>query len=236
MPYKKGSLAEQMGKQRRRIKNRIARFQREIDKTDSAKEKVMFSSLIEQLQKEVAKTYQRNPLTFKATGYSEDTIKIAAKNLERMEANTKLGQGAQTRKNFMTQQSLNVAVSGRFIGPAISEFSREEVNIFYTATRHAWEGIGSTENRNEAILKYYFGEKWKTKDLRKFVKFILSANKEAVASAESGYLPVYDDEGKLPKQTDQNEYYQEYIAKVNYVDRNLFELIKEEFESFDPDE
>lgn len=236
MPYKKGSIAEQAGKLRRKIKTRIKRFQNEINKTSDAKEKIFFQSQIQALQQEMSRTYQRNPLTGKATGFTEDSVKIAVQNLTRQEKNTRLGTSNQQRKNFMTQQSLNAAVSGKFIGPIVSEFSREEVNIFYTATRHAWDGIGSTENRNEAILKYYFGKDWKTKDLRKFVKFILSANKEAVASAEKGYLPTYNDEGELPNQTDQNEYYQEYIAKVNYVDRNLFELIKEEFESFDPDE
>lgn len=236
MPYKKGSIAEQAGKLRRKIKTRINRFQRELDKADNTKEKVFFQSQIESLRNEMALTYQRNPLTGKATGYDEDSVKIAVQNLSRQEANTRLGTSAQQRKNFMTQQELNAAVTGSFIGPTFSQYSREEVNIFYTATKDAWEHLSSTENRNEAILKYYFGRDWKNKDLSKLVKFILSKNKDAVAKAKEGMIPRYTEEGELPTVTDQKEYYETYISRVNEINAELFSYIEEEFEDFDEED
>ena len=71
--------------------------------------------------------------------------------------------------------------------------------------------------------------------MRKFVKFVLEKNKEAVDKAKEGYLPIYDDEGKLPKQTDQKEYYESYLSRINDINKALFEIIQEEYESFDPD-
>lgn len=197
MPYKKGSIAEQAGKVRRTAKRRIARLEKEITRTASDKERNLYRQQIDVLRKQIQNTYQRNPLTNKATGFDEDSVKMAVQNLTRTNISSKIGTSSQARKNFLTQQELNTVTSVR--NPLqTGEFTAEEVSIFYRATQRAWEGAPSTANKNQLILEYY-GEK----DLREFVRKVLSVNEEAIAEAHKKASPEYRDESEAPQESDQ---------------------------------
>lgn len=187
MPYKKGSLAEQAGKVRRTAKRRIERLEKEIEKTPSDKERLFYRQQIDILRDQIQKTYQRNPQTNRATGYDEDSVKMAVQNLRRTNQNSLIGTSNRERSNFLTQQELNRAEYHDFIGPVQSTFTREEVSIFYRATQRAWEGLPSTVNRNKAILEY-FGRT----DLNAFVREVLEINRKAVEKSEQQPSSLYD--------------------------------------------
>lgn len=179
MPYKKGGLAEQLGKLRRTAKRRIAQLQKEVNQTSSSKERTFYNQMIDTLRNQISRTYQRNTQTRQATGYKEDDLRLAGQNLQRVNTAAYLGRGRQARANFITQQELNTAESYYFIGPTQGEFTREEVKIFYRATQEAWENLPASADRNRAILDYY-GET----DLRSFVeKVTREYNAEAVERA-----------------------------------------------------
>ncbi len=223
MPYKKGSLAEQAGKVRRTAKRRIARLEREISRTASDKERNLYRQQIDVLSKQIQSTYQRNPLTNMATGFDNDSIRMAVQNLTRTNISSKIGTSSQSRKNFLTQQELNTAVSVR--NPLqTGEFTAEEVSIFYRATQRAWEGAPSTVNKNQLILEY-FGEK----DLRAFVKKVLKANKEAVEEAHRKASPDYVDESEAPQDSDQSARAKsaDWVEFVNMLNRGTWETIKQ---------
>ena len=192
MPYKKGGEAEQRAKVRRTAKRRIERLEKEIARTGSDKERYFYRQQINVLRDQISKTYERNPLTYKATGFSKDELRIATQNLRRTNVASQLGTSNQRRRNFMTQQELNNAESYQFIGPVQGEFTREEAQIFYRATQEAWEGIPTSADRNRAILEYY-GET----DLREFVRKVLSLNERARRIAHEGAPEEYADESEL---------------------------------------
>lgn len=234
MPYKKGSIAEQAGKLRRTLKRRIARLEREISKSDNSKDKVLMRSQIAVMQDEIEKSYQRNPYTHKATGYDEDTVKIAIQNMSRQEQASRLGTSKQQAKNFMVQQELNAAMSGAMIGPSISRYTREEVNIFYRATQRLWGYAYSTENRNELIMEKIFGKNaWKRESFEKLVNAVLAMNREAVEKANRITEGItYANEMGLPTESDQKEKYEEYINMTTVMSGEmLIESIKEVYES-----
>lgn len=194
MPYKKGGEAEQRAKIRRTAKRRISRLEKEIEKTGSDKERYFYQQQIQTLREQVAQTYERNPYTHKATGYSKDELRIAAQNLRRTNVASQLGTSNQQRKNFITQQELNQSKSAHFIGPVQSEFTREEVSIFYRATQEAWDGLPNSADRNRAILDYY-GET----DLRAFVRKVLEMNEQARRRAHEQVPEEYESESDLAR-------------------------------------
>lgn len=186
MPYKKGSLAEQAGKVRRTAKRRIARLEKEINRSDSDSERLFYRQQINVLRDQISKTYQRNPQSNMATGFDKDSIRIAVQNLSRTNTSSLIGTSNTARSNFLTAQELNRAEYHDFIGPTQSSFTREEVSIFYRATQRAWEGLPSTADRNKAILEYY-GET----DLNRFVREVLSKNMTAVELSERYQSSLY---------------------------------------------
>ncbi len=186
MPYKKGSLAEQAGKVRRTAKRRIARLEKEINRSDSDSERLFYRQQINVLRDQISKTYQRNPQTNLATGFDKDSIRIAVQNLRRTNTSSLIGTSNIARSNFLTAQELNRAEYHDFIGPTQSQFTREEVSIFYRATQRAWEGLPSTADRNKAILEYY-GET----DLNRFVREVLDKNITAVELSERYQSSLY---------------------------------------------
>lgn len=187
MPYKKGSLAEQAGKARRTAKRRIARLEKEITKTASDKERLFYRQQIDVLREQIQSTYQRDPQSNLATGFSKDSIRMAVQNLKRTNTASLIGTSNRERNNFLTQQELNRAEYHDFIGPVQSTFTREEVSIFYRATQRAWEGLPSTANRNKAILEY-FGRT----NLDEFVREVLEINRKAVLKSEEQPSSLYD--------------------------------------------
>lgn len=226
MPYKKGSLAEQAGKVRKTAKRRIARLEKEISRTQSEKEQRLYKAQIETLRKQISGTYQRNPLTNKATGFTEDSVKMAVQNLQRTNTNSKIGTSSQERKNFITQQELNMA-RPYSEEVQIGEFTHEEVGIFYRATQRAWENYPSNVNRNKLILEYY-GET----DLRKFVRRILEINKEAVQRAHEAASPDYDSESELPADSDQQSRAKsaDWVAYVDMLNQSTWEELRDDIE------
>lgn len=186
MPYKKGSLAEQAGKVRRTAKRRIARLEKEINKSDSDSERLFYRQQINVLRDQISKTYQRNPQSNLATGFDKDSIRIAVQNLSRTNTSSLIGTSNVARSNFLITQELNRAEYHDFIGPTQSRFTREEVSIFYRATQRAWEGLPSTADRNRAILEYY-GET----DLNRFVREVLDKNMTAVELSERYQSSLY---------------------------------------------
>lgn len=213
MPYKKGGLAEQLGKLRRTAKRRIAQLEKEVSRTSSDKERLFYNQMIDTLRDQISRTYQRNPQTRQATGYTRDDLRLAGQNLQRVNVAAQIGRGQQARQNFITQQELNTAESFHFIGPVQGEFTREEVKIFYRATQEAWENLPPSADRNRAILDYY-GET----DLRDFVQEVVRGiNREAVerAHAEVGEY-VEDEYGLEPDEFDDADRYgsPDYLAWV----------------------
>lgn len=74
-----------------------------------------------------------------------------------------------------TQSQLNAASTG-----AVSEYTKEEVKIFYRATQKAWQRPGvSVQDRNQAILEYYGYE-----NLSELVSDVLTLNQQAVDKAK----------------------------------------------------
>lgn len=194
MPYKKGSIAEQNAKVRKTAKRRIARLEKEIARSDSEKDIRAFRQQIDTIREQISRTYQRDPMSYKATGYTNDELRRARQNLERTNAASKIGTSSQDRKNFLTQQELNMASRGSNLG----EFTKEQVSFFYAGTQEAWENLTSTVNRNQAILDY-FGEK----DLRELVRKVLKAlDFEAERKAEQAY--EYAGETEIEDKSDQS--------------------------------
>lgn len=210
MPYKRGGEAEQRGKLRKKAKRRIASLQKEMGKADNERERFFLQQQIDKLRSDIQMTYQINPETHKATGYSRDTLEIAKQNLTRQIRSSDIGSSSQSRKNFLTQQELNNAESYFFIGPTQSEFTEEEVKIFYRATQEAWEGKGNYRDRNRLILEYY-GKS----DLRSFVREVLDMNKKAVDLAHEGGRTESESEEEVRPDGEENvPYRNEYMSYV----------------------
>lgn len=188
MPYKKGGEAEARGRVRRTAKRRIERLEKLIGSSDDTHERQLFRQQIDTLREQISKTYVRNPLTGKATGFNRDQLRIAVQNLKRSNEVSRVGTSNRARNDFLTQQELNLAESYDFIGPTQSRFTREEVQVFYAATREAWQGLPSTANRNKAILEYYGrrAEYYKGMSLDQFVHEVLALNERAVNRAHFG--------------------------------------------------
>lgn len=182
MPYKKGGEAYKRSLERKKAKRRIARLEKELMKSGKDKERTLYEKQINTLREQISRTYERNPLTYKATGYTHDELTIATRNLSRTNTATEISRTRQGRSNFLTQQEINAAESYSMIGPRSGEFSREEISIFYRATQEAWEGRGNDVNRNKLILEYYGKE-----DLRDFIREVLDINKKAIEVAEKDY-------------------------------------------------
>lgn len=215
MPYKKGSLAEQAGRQRKTAKRRIERLQKEISKSNSSSERLFYRQQIDVLRDQISRTYQRDPLTHKATGYGHDEVRMAVQNLTRQNIASNLGTSNQQRKNYLTAQELNRAMSYHFIGPTQSRYTREEVSIFYRATQEAWEGLPSTADRNRAIMKYYG-----VSDLEEFVGIVLNANEQAVSKAHEVPTAEYASPEDLPQEEDisnrsPSDMWLDYVNTVN---------------------
>lgn len=188
MPYKKGGAAEARAKVRRTAKRRISRLEKEINRSDDVHAQQLYRSQIETLRQNIERTYERNPLTNKATGFGKDELRIAIQNLTRANENALIGTSSRARNDFLTQQELNLAQDYDFIGPTQSQYTKQEASIFYAATREAWEGLPSTANRNRAILEYYAQknpEKFKGKSLSEMVDIVLSMNERAVRQAHT---------------------------------------------------
>lgn len=212
MPYKKGGLAEQLGKLRRTAKRRIARLQKEIERSSSDRERSLFMTQIEGLREEIGRTYIRNPYTKQATGYTEDQRKIAKQNLMRANQFTRIGQGSQKRRNFLIQQELNLAEKRDFIGPTQSRYTKEEVNIFYAATQEAWQGLSPAQDRNRAIIEYYKEKGAISSDsLEEIVDLVLSINSKALSRVEDGEV---SDESGLQQSDQDNSPSPAYLAYV----------------------
>lgn len=219
MPYKKGGEAYKRSLERKKAKRRIARLQKEVDATRSEKERYFYKQQIKTLRKQITETYEYNPLTHKATGYSKEDLRIAARNLSRTNVASQIGTSSQSRKNFITQQELNTAKSYGS-GLSIGEFTREEVSIFYRATQEAWQNLPSDVNRNQAILEYY----GKT-DLREFVHDVLAMNERAVSVAHSEIYEVLDETGLVPDESEQDRAWSaEYLSYV--VSPDMYEAMK----------
>lgn len=231
MPYKKGGEAYKRSLERKKAKRRIARLEKEINTAKTAKEQIFYKQQVKALREQMSKTYQFDPLSHKATGFTKDDLKIAARNLTRMNVHAEIGRGEQARKNFLTQQELNTAESYSLIGPRLGEFSSEEVKIFYRATQKAWEGVSNENNRNEAILKYYGRT-----DLREFVREVLEMNKKAVSYAEEDYGYPMQDENEMAKDLESDregspEFLghvvspEQYAALESYIEEPSFEIL-----------
>jgi hypothetical protein len=206
MPYKKGGEAEQRARVRRTAKRRIARLEKEIERSDDAHEQQLFRAQISNIQDEISRTYERNPLTHKATGFSRDELRMATQNLKRANESSLIGTSSNARNDFITQQELNLAKSYDFIGPTQSRYTREEVSVFYAATKEAWENLPSTANRNEAILKYYKKknpEKYGDMSLSEFVDYVLSINSRAVEIAQHAREYVEDSDELTPEEVEE---------------------------------
>ena len=222
MPYKKGSVAEQASKVRRTAKRRIARLEKEIARAESDKERLLYNQQIDVLRNQIEGTYQIDQKTGKATGRTTEQIKVSMQNLTRTNVNTLIGTSKQARENFKTQQEMNNAAP---YGSAtsISEFTAEEVSIFYRSTQRAWEYAPSTANRNKLILEYY-GEK----DLRAFVRKVLEYQSAAVEEAHKKASPDYADESELPEESDQSSRSpsDNWVEYVNILNRDKWEQYK----------
>lgn len=226
MPYKKGSIAEQNAKVRKTAKRRIARLEKEIARSDSEKDIRAFRQQIDTIREQISRTYQRDPMSYKATGYTNDELRMARQNLERTNAASKIGTSSQDRKNFLTQQELNMASRGSDVG----EFTKEQVSFFYAATQEAWEKATSTQNRNQLILAY-FGEK----DLRELVRKVLKAlDYEAEKKAENY---EYGNEGEVDTSTDQSARATsaDWIAYVERLNKDRLSDILAEMDPEEPD-
>lgn len=93
------------------------------------------------------------------------------------------GIGISSRKNEMFVRDINQASTG-----GVSTKSKEEVKIFYTMTRDAWEG-SDIEKRHDKILQYYDAESlqevWDKVMEDELAKKALSQAKEAQKKIET---------------------------------------------------
>lgn len=93
------------------------------------------------------------------------------------------GIGVSSRKNEMFIRDMNQASTG-----GVSTKSKEEVKIFYTMTRDAWEG-SDIEKRHDKILQYYDAESlqevWDKIMEDELAKKALSQAKEAQKKIET---------------------------------------------------
>lgn len=118
------------------------------------------------------------------SGYARRTQKELDAGLSQLKATNAAGEiyiGRNGESNLVTESEMNKASVG-----LESQFTKREVDIFYSATRDAWAhpNIGRDE-RNAAILKYYG-----FKTLKEAIDFVLKKNKSQV---EAGNTNPEDD-------------------------------------------
>lgn len=202
MPYRKGSIAEQLGKMRRVAKRRIASLDKQLSKAETEREKTLIKQQISDLRERIDATYQIKPLTRKATGRSRESLQIAARNLERVNEITRVGAGNVARRNFITKMELNNAE--HYGSNKVTKYTKEEVNIFYRATQEAWQGLPPSADRNKAILEYYKDKGIYTGgDLAEFINRVLEINKDVVSRAHRSVERVSDETEVTPDQVEQ---------------------------------
>lgn len=170
MPSKKGSIAYELRLLRRKAQRRVKSLTKKLESATSESDRGLFRESIEEFNRQIESSYQKTAGGRRKEGISKGMLEVAKSNLQKSTATTKNISEEQARRNFIAQQQLNAG--SRKSG--ISDYTAEEVSIFYAATKQAWQGKDPSR-RNEIIMEYYGAT-----DLQDLVDKVLRQNIEVI--------------------------------------------------------
>ena len=176
---------------RKKAKTTIAAYQRVARNESLPKQTRDFAKYqIQTIRSLQAATRQRTKSGKPIPNRSQGFLDAAMKDLNEANAQGEYYKGSSGKVNIFTQHEIAKGSVGQS-----GEFTKAEVQIFYRATRAAWDRKGiDYEERNQAILEYYG-----FKNLREAIRTVLGDNPDAIKASE---METYKTEKMTPEQAE----------------------------------
>lgn len=156
---------------RRRAKRYVKSLEKQVNQSKSATERRVLRRYIRNLNETIAGTYR-------GSGRSID------KSVAALKVQTQKGKSGTTRANYVFQQQIGLAGSGR--KSALGKYGAQKVKIFYTATQRIWQRAPASQ-RNKLIMA-----ELGTSSLGEAFDMVLKRNKAALDMAKGLYEPIGD--------------------------------------------
>lgn len=218
--------SDELYNQRRRARRLAERLEKQM-KTQSALEKASTAGYVMELRETIASSYMpktRAPTNNMATALRNAAYDIGTR-LDRMTRPYRLPkQSANQRSNELFARQMRIASAGGT--SSIRGMHREEINIFYAATKDLWYGSGRDPKKKiDYIMQSEFiptegGGMRKPKSLAEAYRYAMRVNSEARESARTFRLRngmVGDTRAEMSAESDSDMDYPEYMYLVVWL-------------------
>lgn len=141
--------------ERRKANRRIKALQDDLSSAKSQKARSRIRGAISEIEKAIEATRTYSKETGKRIRTAAEVAANVA-NLARLNISNTFLVGSNKKRNLATAKQINMAGSRDEGTRAASQYTKEQVRIFYRATQKAWDRPDvPIERRNEAIMRYY---------------------------------------------------------------------------------
>lgn len=218
--------SDELYNQRRRAKRLAARLEKQ-KMAQSPLEKASTEGYLRELRETIARSYMpktRVPTNDMATALGSAAYDIG-KRLDRMTSPYRQPkQSTKQRSNELFARQMRIAAAGGT--STIRGMRREEINIFYAATKDLWYGSGRNPKKKiDYIMQAEFiptedGGKRAPKSLAEAYRYVMRVNSEAREAARKFRLRngmVGDTRAEMGTEADSDMDYPEYMYLVVWL-------------------
>lgn len=218
--------SDELYNQRRRAKRLAARLEKQ-KMAQSQLEKASTEGYLRELRETIARSYMpktRVPTNDMATALGSAAYDIG-KRLDRMTSPYRQPkQSTKQRSNELFARQMRIAAAGGT--STIRGMRREEINIFYAATKDLWYGSGRDPKKKIGyIMQAEFiptedGGKRAPKSLAEAYRYVMRVNSEAREAARKfrlGNGMVGDTRNEMSTESDSDVDYPEYMYLVAWL-------------------
>ncbi len=218
--------SDELYNQRRRAQRLVVRLEKQM-KTQSALERASTAGYVRELREMISRSYMpklRTPTNDMAIALGNAAYDIGTR-LDRMTRPYRQPkQSAKQRSNELFVRQMRIAAAGGT--SSIRGMHREEINIFYAATKDLWYGSGrDPKKKNDYIMQAEFiptedGGMRKPKSLAEAYRYVMKINAEAREAAKKFRLRngmVGDTRTEMSTESDSDMDYPEYMYLVVWL-------------------
>ena len=218
--------SDELYNQRRRARRLAERLEKQ-KKTQSALERASTEGYVRELREMISSSYMpkaRTPTNDMATALRNAAYDIGTR-LDRMtNPYRQPKQSAKQRSNELFARQMRIAAVGGT--SSIRGMHREEINIFYAATKDLWYGSGRDQKKKlDYIMQAEFiptedGGTRKPKSLAEAYRYVMKVNSEACEAARKfrlGNGMVGDTRDEMSAESDSDMDYPEYMYLVVWM-------------------
>lgn len=218
--------SDELYNQRRRAQRLVARLEKQM-KTQTALERASTVGYVRELREMISRSYMpkfRPPTNDMAKAMGNAAYDIGTR-LDRMTRPYRLPkQSAKQRSNELFARQMRIAAAGGT--SSIRGMHREEINIFYAATKDLWYGSGRDQKKKlDYIMQAEFiptedGGTRKPKSLAEAYRYVMKVNSEAREAARKfrlGNGMVGDTRDEMSAESDSDMDYPEYMYLVAWL-------------------